>query len=476
MTTATNISGSSVEILIAEDSPTQAQKLQYILEQQGYHVSVAANGELALNAVQQRKPTLIISDVVMPKMDGYELCRRVKSEAALSDVPVILVTTLSDPQDVIRGLECRADNFILKPYDERYLLSRVQFVLVNREMRQSDQPGMGLEIYFEGQRHFITADRLQILNLLLSTYEAAMQRNKDLSIVQEKLQNTNAELQQLTLELEQRVLQRTQELETTNEALRLKADELASMTQQLFQASKLATMGELAASVAHELNNPLATITLRTELLLAQLASNDPKRSSLDIVLSEVERMANLVRSLLEFSRRSHRQISTVDVRGEVAQSVDFLSHYLRNRKIKVEFDFHPVPTVHADRQQLRQLFINILTNASDAMPRGGNVTVRINPGELDNAEAVLMEFVDTGQGIAADNLEKIWEPFFTTKEAGKGTGLGMAICRRIVEEHGGTISITSQVGSGTTVGILLLATNSPNGKDDAAASVLQSE
>jgi len=153
-------SGPPMEILIAEDSRTQAQRLEYILRQQGYQVTVAANGRLALAAARRRKPALVISDVVMPEMDGYELCRNIKSDPVLAEVPVILVTTMSDPQDVIRGLECRADNFILKPYDERYLLGRLQYVLVNREMRQTEQPGMGLEIFFEGQRHFITADRL----------------------------------------------------------------------------------------------------------------------------------------------------------------------------------------------------------------------------------------------------------------------------------------------------------------------------
>jgi signal transduction histidine kinase/DNA-binding response OmpR family regulator len=213
--------GAPVEILIAEDSPTQAQRLHHILTQQGYRVTAAANGQLALEAARQRKPDLVISDVIMPEMDGYELCRSIKMDPTLSDVPVILVTTMSDPQDVIRGLECRADNLILKPYDERYLLGRLQYVLVNREMRQTDQPGMGLEIFFNGQRHFIAADRLQILNLLLSTYDAAMQRNKELSSTQRELREANAQLQGLTLELENRVALRTSELARTNESLQV---------------------------------------------------------------------------------------------------------------------------------------------------------------------------------------------------------------------------------------------------------------
>ena len=190
----TQPSPSAVKILIAEDSPTQAQRLRHILQQQGYQVGVAGNGRLALEMAPQFRPAVIISDVVMPEMDGYELSRRIKTDAGLADIPVILVTTMSDPQDVILGLECGADNFVLKPYDENALLARVRYVLVNREMRRPQDVGMGVEIYFNGKRHFITADRLQILNLLLSTYDAAIQRNKELHRSQEELQSLNARL------------------------------------------------------------------------------------------------------------------------------------------------------------------------------------------------------------------------------------------------------------------------------------------
>lgn len=181
-------------VLIAEDSPTQAQRLRHILEQQGYEVRVAANGRVALEMAPQFQPALIISDVVMPEMDGYELSRRVKASTGLGDIPVILVTTMSDPQDVIRGLECGADNFVLKPYDERYLLDRVRYAVINHQMRRPEDAGMGVEIYFNGQRHFITAGRLQILNLLLSTYDAAIQRNRELSRIREALEKSSSEL------------------------------------------------------------------------------------------------------------------------------------------------------------------------------------------------------------------------------------------------------------------------------------------
>lgn len=244
------------------------------------------------------------------------------------------------------------------------------------------------------------------------------------------------------------------------EALRTKSEELAAMTQQLWQASKLATMGELAASVAHELNNPLATVGLRAETLLMQIPEADERRRPLEVIAQEVDRMAGLVNNLLQFSRRSHRQVSTVDVREEIANSVEFVHYHLRTHKIEVihEFQDH-LPTIQADRQQLRQLFLNLLTNASDAMPNGGKLIVRALPARLAELDAVAVEFADSGEGITTENLEKIWEPFFTTKPEGKGTGLGLAICRRIVEEHGGTIVIESEPGSGATVRIFFPAT-----------------
>lgn len=235
----------SAKILIAEDSPTQAQRLRHILEQQGYEVRVAANGRLALEMAPQFRPALIISDVVMPEMDGYELSRQIKSGAGLRDIPVILVTTMSDPQDVIRGLECGADNFVLKPYDERYLLDRVRYVIINRQMRRPEDAGMGVEIYFNGQRHFITADRLQILNLLLSTYDAAIQRNKELSRIQEALEKSSSELQAANQFLDS-VIENIPDMVFVKDAVDLRFVRLNRAGEQLLGYSRAEFLGKNA--------------------------------------------------------------------------------------------------------------------------------------------------------------------------------------------------------------------------------------
>lgn len=185
------------EILIVEDSPTQAEQLRYLLEKQGYVVAAAVNGKAALEAARERKPTLIITDVLMPGMDGFTLCKNIKSQEEFKDVPVVLMTSLSSPQDVLRGLACGADSFIRKPYEEKYLLKRIEYILANREFRQGEMTRFGLEIYFHGEKHFITSERQQILDMLISTFEDAVDLNEQLQAEQRKLSNSNQVLHAL---------------------------------------------------------------------------------------------------------------------------------------------------------------------------------------------------------------------------------------------------------------------------------------
>ena len=187
----------SVEILIAEDSPTQAAQLQGLLEESGYTVVAASDGKAALALAQRHAPSLIISDIMMPELDGYGLCRAIKSDEQLKSIPVILLTALADPQDVIKGLQCGADNFIRKPYDARYLLSRVNYTLMNFDLRKNHKMRMGLEINLGGERHFITSDREQILDLLISTYEQAVDINNELKLREKDLLVSHQVLQGL---------------------------------------------------------------------------------------------------------------------------------------------------------------------------------------------------------------------------------------------------------------------------------------
>jgi PAS domain S-box-containing protein len=257
---------------------------------------------------------------------------------------------------------------------------------------------------------------------------------------------------------EQALQQTNRHLEQTLEALQARGEEVRATSQQLWHAAKLATLGELAASIAHELNNPLAIISLRVESLQGQMPADDPKQRALQVIEQEVERMGNLVANLLQFSRRGQHQVSTLDVRDELSTTLELVRYHLRHHRIEVVQEIaQELPLIHADRQQLRQVFLNLLTNASDAMAQGGKLTIRIKPDQMEGGRrAVVIEFADTGVGIPKEHLPRVTEPFFTTKEEGKGTGLGLAICRRIMQEHRGNMYIASEVGKGTVVRLAL--------------------
>ncbi|MEW6194584.1 MAG: PAS domain S-box protein [Bacteroidota bacterium] len=174
------MSARSKDILIVEDSITQAEQLKYFLLQNGYNPSVVNNGVEALEFLKSNKPHLIISDIVMPVMDGYEFCESVKTDSRLKQIPVILITSLNEARDIIKGLQVGADSFIKKPYDEKYLLARINYILTNFELRKREKVQLGMEISLGGERHFISSERQQILDLLISTYEQAVQINGEL--------------------------------------------------------------------------------------------------------------------------------------------------------------------------------------------------------------------------------------------------------------------------------------------------------
>ena len=234
----------AVEILIAEDSPTQSEYLRSILERRGFLVSVASNGKQALESMRKQKPAIVISDIVMPEMDGYELCHQIKSDDEFKAVPVILLTSLSDPADIIRGLLCAADNFIVKPFDEKYLFSRIEYILVNRKLREQSRTQLGVEIYFAGKRHSITSDRLQILDLLFSTYETAVEKNLALAKVSE-------ELQALNKELEQRVKERTADLSVEIEQRKRVEEELRKLSKAVEQTADSIVITDKEGSIQY---------------------------------------------------------------------------------------------------------------------------------------------------------------------------------------------------------------------------------
>lgn len=204
----------NVNILIVEDSLTQAIKLQASLDIHNYKTRIAGNGIEALEKIAEEQPTLILTDIVMPEMDGFELCKKIKSDPETKNIPIIILTALSNLQDVVNGLECGADNFLIKPCSDKALFNRIDYILTNMMIRNNSPIDMGIDIFFNGKQHNITSQRMQILDLLFSAFDNVYQQQAELKMCEEKaqissnrielLENENQRLQQELNELKKK--------------------------------------------------------------------------------------------------------------------------------------------------------------------------------------------------------------------------------------------------------------------------------
>jgi two-component system NtrC family sensor kinase len=219
---------------------------------------------------------------------------------------------------------------------------------------------------------------------------------------------------------------------------------------QLVGSEKMASLGKLAAGIAHEINNPLGGILIYSSLMMEDLPEGDSKRQDLERIVQEAGRCKEIVKSLLEFARQTEPTMEPTDVNRAITDGLFFLENQALFHNIRIIKKLDPLlPFVRGNAGQLKQVFMNIVVNAAEAIHGSGTLTITTSKSQ--ERKTVLIEFTDTGEGIPEDNLTRIFDPFFTTKDVGKGTGLGLATSYGIVEGHGGKIGVKSQVGEGTT-------------------------
>jgi PAS domain S-box-containing protein len=224
---------------------------------------------------------------------------------------------------------------------------------------------------------------------------------------------------------------------------------------QLVSSEKLASLGKLAAGIAHEINNPLGGILIYSSLMMEDLPEEDPKRGDLARIVQEAGRCKEIVKSLLEFARQTEPKLEPTDINRAINDGLFFLVNQALFHNIQIVKEFDPfLPFVLGNASQLKQVFMNIIVNAAEAMH--GNGILTISTSTTPDRKSIFVEFTDTGEGIPEENLTRIFDPFFTTKDVGKGTGLGLATSYGIVEDHGGKISVKSKVGEGTSFTIEL--------------------
>jgi PAS domain S-box-containing protein len=224
--------------------------------------------------------------------------------------------------------------------------------------------------------------------------------------------------------------------------------ERVNLENQLVQSEKLSSIGLLAAGVAHEVNTPLAVITSQAQMLMKQIPPEDPRGRTLDKIIKQAFRASEIVNNLLKFSRVSGSEHTELDLNKLIRETLSLVDPMLKASKISLNAQLDSdLPPVYGNSGKLQQVFMNLIMNARDAMPRGGELTLAT---ETENS-SVHVEVSDNGVGIPADHLDKIFDPFFTTKSTSRGTGLGLAVTYGIMREHAGKIRVESALGNGTS-------------------------
>ncbi|MEN6610502.1 MAG: hybrid sensor histidine kinase/response regulator [Methanoregulaceae archaeon] len=407
---------------MAEDSRTQAEYLRHILETSGYRVVLAENGREALDLIATEKPALVMTDVVMPEMDGYELCSVIKQDETTARIPVILVTQLFDPLDVIRGLESGADNFIIKPYDPAYIISRIESTLAAMDQPESKRSATGPEIFLEGP-HIITSGRLPILNTLLSTYEIAVRKNTDLVDAQEQLSSLNDQLQQVVAELQR-----------TNTELVQENTERRRVEKELADANKKLRL--LASITRHDLFNQITTLQEYLELsLLTRERNPESAWNHVASASGTADRMVNTIRFAGEYQKIGIAHPVWQEIRTLVKKSEQYTSH----NQVSLDNLLPESVEVYAD-PLIEKVFSNLIENAV----RYGEKITTIRFSLRKDGDSFIILCEDDGIGITVEEKEKIF-----SYEYGLNTGLGLFLSREILGITGITIRETGEPEKG---------------------------
>ncbi len=459
-------------ILIVEDSPTQAELLQSLLESVGYRVDVAANGRKGLEGLQHEMPDLIISDVVMPEMDGYAFCHAVKSSDETRRIPFVLLTERNTPLDIIEGMLRGADNFITKPFEDNYLLERVRRIFEHLEYRKARPMDVEVILRVGNRSIIINADKQQIMELLFSTFE-------EVSRVNQALQERDRELEAKTRELEQ-----------ANEWLR--------------EASR--NKSEFLANMSHELRTPLNSILGFSQLLLEQTREvlSAKQARYLTHINGSGQHLLQLINDILDLSKVEAGKFVLQPEPLPVAQTLEDILVIARDLAHKkgqeIRAEIAPgLPPVAADPVRFKQILFNLLSNAVKFTPERGTITLMARrvpgnaewgtPGGYPNAELSVTDPIphsaiparlaggrnphseigdwlelavaDTGMGIKPEDLPRLFQEFVqletTRAQRHEGTGLGLALTKKLVELHGGRIEAASAgEGRGSTFTVRL--------------------
>lgn len=523
-------------VLIVDDNAENRYLLQALLAGLGHAVVVAAHGAEALGLAREAPPDLAVSDILMPVMDGFALCREWKADRVLAAIPFMFYTaTYTEPKDEAFALSLGADRFVVKPQDPEALAEVITGLLTSRaaglhqrldgrtsgppldselsfvrqhrdavirkledkmaeleaanealhrdaaERRRAEEAAREAERRYRGifdnaiegiflaspEGHLVAANPALARMLGYGTPEELLAAAQAPTFQWEadawtellrrvgehgEVRNMEGGLlrgdgRRVCLSISARVVADGAGGPTLVEGLAEDVSERKYLERELLQAQKMEAIGRLAGGIAHDFNNILQAMLSQVEMLPARASRPGGVLAQTNDLVALIRRGAALTRQLLLFSRRDTSRSERLDL-NEVVQGTASLLRRLIRSDIAIEMELAPDPLlVAADRGQIEQVLMNLVINASDAMPNGGRLWVRTG---RSHDGFVFMAVEDTGTGIPESIRERLFDPFFTTKPAGEGTGLGLSVVHGIVARHGGEVLVETEVGRGS--------------------------
>jgi len=381
-------------ILIVDDEQIGRDLLEAMLVGQSYNLLFASNGPEALTKAEEAIPDLILLDVMMPGMNGFQVCRSLRANPLLVEVPIIMVTALDGRESRIKGIEAGADDFVSKPFDQVELRARVRNITRLNRYRQKLRE----------------SERLASLGRLIAG--AAHELNNPISFIYSNIFHLRNYVQDMEMVLSE--------------------------------------YSDVCSSPVSEIEDRISDIEELKKKLELDYIVKDLDRL-VDDIGEGARRTKEIVEELTGFSRSDDEKIKDTDINEDIEKSISLLTHYHKNR-ITIHRDYSDLPKIKTYAGQISQMLMNLISNACQAIDGEGDIwiTTRLE----DNAVAISIK--DSGVGIAGEHMSKIFDPFFTTKEVGEGVGLGLSISYGIAQRHKGEFMVDSQPGSGTTFTVRL--------------------
>ncbi|MDZ8184963.1 MAG: response regulator [Nostoc sp. ChiSLP02] len=505
-------------ILIVDDNPANLEMLLEFLADAGFTVLVAEDGESAIAGCEYAPPDMILLDILMPVIDGFETCQRLKANPLTQDIPIIFMTALTESVDKVKGLSLGAVDYITKPLQHEEVLARIELHLKLRNLTktlQEQNQRLEKEIAERKQAEQKIREQAALLDITtdailvrdfnnqisfwnrgaenLYGWQATEVISKDANQILYRpdflpqLQNVQkslteygywqGELEQVTREGKKIIVASRWTLMGDRDGqpksiLTVNTDitERKQLETQFLRTQRLESLGTLAGGIAHDLNNILTPILSAAQLLqLKHPDSDEWSQQMFKMIETNTKRGAALVKQVLQFARGVDGK-RTIVLINNLFSEIEQIVHGTFPKSIEFSLNIQPdLWAVIGDGTHLHQVMMNLIVNARDAMPNGGTLSISAKNLLIDeqyvrmNLEAnvgpyIVITVADTGIGMSPEILDRIFEPFFTTKEIGKGTGLGLSTVRGIVKSHDGFINVHSEIGKGTEFKLFLPA------------------